>query len=132
MEIADTKKRKNLISLTPLIDVVFILLIFFMLASSFVEWKFFELGISESESLSINAEKQSVVVVGFDKEYLLNDSSMNLEQIVSNVKAQIRLQSDHIVLIQPATDLPLQQLVVVLEAIGEVAGKNISLIKDEE
>lgn len=32
-------RRKQLISLTPLIDVVFILLLFFMLSSSFVAWR---------------------------------------------------------------------------------------------
>ena len=32
-------RRRNLISLTPLIDVVFILLVFFMLASSFLDWR---------------------------------------------------------------------------------------------
>ncbi|BFM50422.1 biopolymer transporter ExbD [Marinomonas sp. THO17] len=32
-------RRKNAISLTPLIDVVFILLLFFMLTSSFVPWR---------------------------------------------------------------------------------------------
>ncbi|SBS35999.1 Biopolymer transport protein ExbD [Marinomonas spartinae] len=32
-------KRKQAISLTPLIDVVFILLLFFMLTSSFVPWR---------------------------------------------------------------------------------------------
>lgn len=32
-------KRKQAISLTPLIDVVFILLLFFMLSSSFTQWR---------------------------------------------------------------------------------------------
>ena len=32
-------KRKNPITLTPLIDVVFILLLFFMLTYSFVPWR---------------------------------------------------------------------------------------------
>ncbi|OOC09384.1 ExbD/TolR family protein, partial [Thioalkalivibrio halophilus] len=36
-------RRRNLISLTPLIDVVFILLVFFMLASSFLDWRAVEL-----------------------------------------------------------------------------------------
>ncbi len=34
--IAEPRRRRSLISLTPLIDVVFILLVFFMLASSFL------------------------------------------------------------------------------------------------
>lgn len=37
-------KPKNLVSLTPLIDVVFILLLFFMLTSSFSQFRQIELG----------------------------------------------------------------------------------------
>lgn len=32
-------QRKVLISLTPLVDIIFILLVFFMLASSFLDWR---------------------------------------------------------------------------------------------
>ena len=39
MKFATAPSRRRLISLTPLIDVVFILLIFFMLASSFLDWR---------------------------------------------------------------------------------------------
>ncbi len=39
-------KRKNAISLTPLIDVVFILLLFFMLTSSFVPWRIIDTPLS--------------------------------------------------------------------------------------
>ncbi|WP_373510748.1 ExbD/TolR family protein, partial [Thiocapsa sp.] len=35
--------RRRLIGLTPLIDVVFILLVFFMLASSLVKWQALEM-----------------------------------------------------------------------------------------
>lgn len=36
-------RRRAIISLAPLIDVVFILLVFFMLASSFLDWRAIEL-----------------------------------------------------------------------------------------
>ncbi|MBL4761375.1 MAG: biopolymer transporter ExbD [Gammaproteobacteria bacterium] len=38
LDLVDTPRRQ-LISLTPLIDVVFILLLFFMLSSSFIQWR---------------------------------------------------------------------------------------------
>jgi biopolymer transport protein ExbD len=38
LNIASQPRRKNMISLTPLIDVVFILLLFFMLSSTFTRW----------------------------------------------------------------------------------------------
>ena len=131
MEISEEPKQRNLISLTPLIDVVFILLVFFMLASSFVEWKFIELGITKSETVALDITSQSFITVGFDEQYTLNEEQLSLEIIVSRVNHQIRQQLDHPVLIKPANDLPLQQLVTVLDAVGKVAGSNISLIKDE-
>jgi biopolymer transport protein ExbD len=45
-------KRKNAISLTPLIDVVFILLLFFMLTSTFVPWRLVD------TPLSVAADQQ--------------------------------------------------------------------------
>lgn len=39
MHIETLERRKHSISLTPLIDVVFILLVFFMLATSFTDWR---------------------------------------------------------------------------------------------
>jgi biopolymer transport protein ExbD len=41
-------KKKNRISLTPLIDVVFLLLVFFMLASTFWRYSSFELAAGKS------------------------------------------------------------------------------------
>ncbi len=43
-------RRRKVISLTPLIDVVFILLLFFMLSSSFIHWRQLNLASSGSES----------------------------------------------------------------------------------
>lgn len=43
MHIETAPRRKHGISLTPLIDVVFILLVFFMLASSLTDWRSIEL-----------------------------------------------------------------------------------------
>lgn len=132
MEIIDAPKRKNLISLTPLIDVVFILLIFFMLSSSFIEWKYIELGVSDAESLPIDSNKQSVIVIHLDETYSLNNITMGLKQLTFKLEEKIRLEPDHLVLIKPKKNLLLQELVTVLDAVGVVAGSNISLIKDEE
>lgn len=129
MEIAEHKPRRTLISLTPLIDVVFILLVFFMLVSSFSEWKAIPLVVGEAEPLLMNEKKQSLIVVDFGQKYSLNDRAMVLDEIVKNVSTRIKQHSDHPVLIQPVSDLPLQNLVQVLDALSEVAGPNMSLVK---
>ncbi|MDA9004005.1 biopolymer transporter ExbD [bacterium] len=131
MEISENRTKRSLISLTPLIDVVFILLIFFMLASSFVKWKFVDLNVGEAESMLMDTNTQSVINIGFDGKYTLNEKVMNLDEIVTMVKARIQQKNDHPVLIQPIGELPLQDLMSVLEVIGHVAGPNMSLLKDD-
>lgn len=68
-----TKRRRSVISLTPLIDVVFILLLFFMLASNF----------SQERSLSLISQSNSSASVG------------DTEMETANVRIE---QADHILL----------------------------------
>ena len=59
-------RRAARIGLTPLIDVVFILLVFFMLASSFLEWRALEIRIPTFGSASSDADEPLRVRVGLD------------------------------------------------------------------
>ena len=131
MNIAENTRQRSLISLTPLIDVVFILLIFFMLASSFVEWKFIELGINHTEPSPVDLTQQSLITVDFNKKYQLNGKTLPLDDIATAVKEQMRKKLNHPVLIKPTEDLPLQELIIVLDIIGKIAGPNISLVSNE-
>ncbi len=63
-----TKRSRSVISLTPLIDVVFILLLFFMLASNF----------SQERSLSLISQSNSSTAV---VETEINRASVRFEQI---------------------------------------------------
>lgn len=56
-------KRKNAISLTPLIDVVFILLLFFMLTSSFVPWRIVDMPLPASSDYQKTTEEKENVTL---------------------------------------------------------------------
>ena len=131
MQIQDTPLRKNLVSLTSLIDVVFILLVFFMLVSSFSKWKSIELAVGTVETITNDLPAQSLVEVNFNSDYLLDGKQMALPEIIQKLEHLISLRQDHIVMIKPTKDLPLQQLITALEAIEKVAGKNLSLVMEE-
>lgn len=130
MDIQETGNKRQLISLTPLIDVVFILLIFFMLASSFSNWQFIELQVGDGESIEKDLDTQSLIAVGFNQQYTLNEKAMSLSDIEKTIKNTLFKQQNHPVLIQPEENLPLQELMVVLESLGKVAGPNLSLVKE--
>ncbi|QUX97542.1 biopolymer transporter ExbD [Marinomonas sp. CT5] len=73
-------KRKNAISLTPLIDVVFILLLFFMLTSSFVPWRIVDTPLSvSSEEQSLPQEKDNLILTlkQNDNQVWIDDQAIN-------------------------------------------------------
>lgn len=124
-----TQKRRALVSLTPLIDVVFILLIFFMLASNFIDWQFIEFNIGESEQVAIDYENTSVITVDSDEGYSLNGERKDFNSIISIVRERCRKNVDHPIIIQPNDDVALQSLVTLLDKINEFAKKNVSLAR---
>ena len=131
MYIPEVSTKKSLISLTSLIDVVFILLVFFMLTSSFVRWNYIELGTSSQGAQEPLITEQSLIHVGFNQTYLLDSKPLSLALIKAQVEAAIKKDPKHPILIQPVDDLPLGELVLVLDEIGKVAASNIALVKEE-
>lgn len=69
-------KRRLTISLTPLIDVVFILLVFFMLASQFAEWRQHELPTISTSETSVSSDPEKTI----NAQILLKEDSLLLNQ----------------------------------------------------
>lgn len=132
MQITEAAGRRHTISLTPLIDIIFILLVFFMLASSFLKWQFFELGVSEAESIPVNLDRHSLIRVDLDRQYFLNGDSLPLADIAGIVRERLRQDPEHPVLVQPVNDLPLQDLVHVLDRLKHLAGADVSLTREPD
>ena len=75
---ADNMDEEVTISLTPLIDVVFILLIFFMLASSFLDWQQVEVsGLQPGAGSPAPAETRPVMVELDDSGVLVDGSPVD-------------------------------------------------------
>ena len=71
------KKRERIghnVNLTPLIDIVFLLLVFFMLTANFIEEKEIEVRLPEAENGAV-AQEEKPVVVSITKEGIFIGSS---------------------------------------------------------
>ena len=124
--------RKSLVNLTPLIDVVFILLIFFMLASNFIKWKTLEITVSNPDEIQIDQQPVSLIHIYKNGSFSLNDDVMPIDVIISKVRNRIMLDRDHPVIIQPARGSRVQLLVNTLDKLEITAGANISLARPDE
>lgn len=132
MQIQRPLPRKRLISLTPLIDVVFILLLFFMLATSFVEWHAIGLNIPATES-SISQDQESLVIrLTHDGRLYVNNDTVTLETLGDRILPVLARNAEQLILLQPDAEVSLQRIVTVLDRLAVVGGRNISLQRGEE
>ena len=129
MLLKQIQPQRSLVSLTPLIDVVFILLIFFMLASNFIEWQFIEFNIGEAEEIVIDHKSISVIEVKSDNDIYLDNTKMELSSVVKIVREHSRKNINHPINIQLHENVSLQSLVTLLDSINEFAKDNISISK---
>lgn len=122
-------RRKSLVNLTPLIDVVFILLIFFMLASNFIQWHYIELAVGHASDIQIDHKKMSIIRINPNKSYSLNKQALPIDSIISKVREQVRNNIDHPIVVQPKEGANVQAMVDVLNLLKGFAGNNISVAK---
>ena len=124
----------NKINLTPIIDVVFILLIFFMLATNFQDLSQTDIELSSESSKSMSSDKKMYVVsVDKDKSYMLNDKSLHLNDIKAKILSSVRSEEEHLVVIKPNDDVNMQLILSVMEDFKNSDINNLLLgIKDNK
>lgn len=125
------RSGRALISLTPLIDVVFILLVFFMLASTFTDWRAIELATagkavaaaSDDAALRLRVRADGGVDLGAER---LDDAA--LRERLTAVAAR---EPDKRVAVQPEAGVPLQRVVTVMEAVAAAGLAKVSLVRGQ-
>lgn len=121
------RRRRRLISLTPLIDVVFILLVFFMLASSFVDWRSIELKLAGQQRTDATEDAALVISIEADGMLKLAGESMMDSQLVDRVGLALADNQSRLITIRAAEGVALQRSVDIVGKVIDAGGRNISL-----
>ena len=123
---AQRRRRRSPISLTPLIDVVFILLIFFMLASSFLDWRAIDLDAPVRAAAGPGDGTALVIEVGPDTLALAGES-VGWATLEARLGAVLADRPGRSVLIVPAPAVPLQRTIAVLDRARAAGAGDIRL-----
>ena len=123
------------ISLTPIIDVVFILLIFFMLATNFQSFNKTDIKLS-NESASISQSDKKIYLVEFNKkgEFKLNNVSLSLVDVKDKILEGIKANEDeYMVIIKGSKDTNVQDVLNVIAKfkINEIDNITLGISKND-
>ncbi|HSH43500.1 MAG TPA: biopolymer transporter ExbD [Arenicellales bacterium] len=122
--------RRPLVSLTPLIDVVFILLVFFMLASSFSAERVIEmLTPAGGEPAGQRDTGAALVRVAPDGGVDLNGAPVSRAELAGRVGEWSVSDPSRRYLVQPAPGVTTQQAVGILDFLKSSGAENVSLIR---
>ncbi len=116
------------ISLTPIIDVVFILLIFFMLATNFQSFNQTKIKIS-NETASVSQSEKKIFLIEFNKdsEFQLNGTTASLDSIKSDIISSKNNGDDFVVIAKPLKGADVQLILSVFANLKSSNIENVTL-----
>lgn len=100
MKLREKKRRKVQINITSLIDVLFLLLIFFMVSSTFIEKPGMDLELPESESSTLKEIKDLVLQIQRDGVMILNNKRVGWENLKSELEFEHRANFEAALILQ--------------------------------
>lgn len=119
-------RRRRKIGLTPLIDVVFQLLIFFMLASSFSQLRTISFASEEGRATKHGEESGVVVRVHGGGSLEISGQSVDANDLRAALRAALSGRPEVGVLIVAEADVALQDMIVAVDAAHAEGAAEIS------
>ena len=129
------KEEKELISIniTPLIDIVFLLLVFFMLATSFIQKSTIEVNLSSGKTVKIDNEKNTAIVILNKKGLIyLNNKLINVSNIRKEINNIVEKNPKYRILIKSHKKIPVQKVIRLIEEVRLAGTDNIKLVNLQE
>jgi len=131
LKLHNTKKKDITVNITPLIDVVFLLLIFFMVSTSFTRETQIEIELPKASGKQLDIAPD-VVEISIDAEgnFYVNKKPLINSQIETLRKAILKLSEGDTslpLIISADAKAPYQSVVVAMDAAGQEGFSNLQM-----
>ena len=128
------RKKKSIdINVAPLIDIVFLLLIFFMLTSEFTDFKTIDM-ISPNQS-NVNIEKKNLPIIinlSEEGEIEIDKAEVKLENLSEIIQMKLINSKNKKIVISTLNETKINNLIIVVDMIRSLGIENIALITKEK
>jgi len=128
MEFERSRRRNLNLPLTPLIDVVFILIIFFMLTTSFMRIESLELLLPSAGKVSSKKEVTHIFIQA-NGEILFGQRAVEPDELSESLNRIFEKDAASPVMVLSADGVTMQQLVAVMDRVTMAGGKSLYVRK---
>jgi biopolymer transport protein ExbD len=120
------------LDIAPLIDIVFLLLVFFMLTSTFLVPEAIELELPESSSADVTETMPIVVSLDQTGQLSLNGGGIELDQLRMALEPLLKQDADSAITLKSDARTEVQQLLKVMDEIRAAGGSNVALATQQK
>lgn len=129
VEFEGLQRNRKIPSLTPLIDIVFLLLVFFMLTAHFVKDEALDISLPEAESAkSIDDDKALEIVLDKTGHILINQEYVAPEELDKVLQSLLHKQSNKRVILRGDEIAQLGLTVKVMDAARKAGAESLDII----
>jgi len=115
------------LDIAPLIDIVFLLLVFFMLTSTFIVPEAIELELPESNSANVTDIRPIIVSMDKKAQLSLNGERIELKQLRIAIELLLKETPTSAITLKTDAHTEVQQLLKVMDEIRLAGGSNVAL-----
>ena len=125
-------KKKNIkINIIPLIDIIFLMLVFFMLATNFSEKK--EISFKLKQNIeTLNYDQENLIIYIKSNSFVINENLIKNSQIEEKVISYWNTKIYKNIVILNDDNSNLQKLIFILDILKKNQIKNVSFADDPE
>ena len=127
LDLFPSQKKRFQIDMAPLIDVVFLLLIFFMLTFA-IQGQGLAISLPEGEETE-KVEKDIIIKIDRNNKLYLNDRQIEIDSLGAALGEDLLRRSDKMVVIDSAPKVKYELFARVLDVSREAGAENFSIIK---
>jgi len=120
MAIEMRNKRRAEFSTTSMADLVFLLLIFFMLSSTLVAPNAVKLLLPSSNSKTLAKPASVTVYIDAAFQFYVDGTPVDPDTLEANLKEKLRNEHEASVVLRADKNVPVQYIVVVIDAVNQV------------
>ncbi len=131
MQIARTRRPRRPLTLTPLIDVIFLLLIFFMLATTFLDTRRVDVSLPRIDGGLGGIGGAFMISIRSTRQIILNGETVSMDQLEARVRARLRQNPEQVIQVFPDNRVRLQRIMDVLDRIAAAGGRAVTLERQE-
>jgi biopolymer transport protein TolR len=115
------------INITPLVDVVLVLLIIFMVTAPILQ-SGIEVNVPKTRTVKEISEERTVITINKDQRVFLGNDAININQIPATLKKKIRDPRNQFIFIRADENVPFGAFATVMDAVKQSGITNVSIV----